>query len=128
MGEINGHELSFDAALLTPEPGSHKETESPAVTAAAPELDERISEPEGPLLPALVVEPEDAIERSQLDQDPPLEQAERRADEPWDGSERRKVDRGLAPGVPERRKPPVFGKRGATRTPLSEMSQKRFNA
>ena len=55
-------------------------------------------------------------------------QPERRADEPWDGSERRTVDRGLALGVPERRKPPVFGKRGATRTSLSEMSQKRFNA
>jgi hypothetical protein len=79
-------------------------------------------------LPALVVEPEAAVERSQLDQDQPLEQAERRADEPWDGSERRKVDRGLAPGTSERRKPPVFGKRGAARTLLSEMNQKRFNA
>ncbi|HEY8267852.1 MAG TPA: hypothetical protein VIG34_04235 [Xanthobacteraceae bacterium] len=128
VGVINGHELSFEAELLTPESGSHKETEPPAVTAAVPELDEHFSEPDGPRLPALVVEPEAAVERSQLDQDQPLEQAERRADEPWDGSERRKVDRGLAPGTSERRKPPVFGKRGAARTLLSEMNQKRFNA
>lgn len=125
---LNGHNHSFDTVLLTPEPGSHKEKEIPAVIAAAPKTEERIHEAEDAQLAPLIVEPVVAIERRQLDQDPPLEQPERRVDELWDGSERRKVDRGLAPGTSERRKPPVFGKRGATRTSLSEMSQKRFNA
>lgn len=125
---LNGHEHSFDTEVLTPEPGSHKEKEVPAVIAAAPETEERTHAAADAQPAPLIVEPEVAIERRQLDQNPPLEQAERRADEPWDGSERRKVDRGLAPGKSERRKPPVFGKRGAARTPLSEMNQKRFNA
>ncbi len=74
-------------------------------------------------------EPWEGIERRQLDQGPPLGEPERRADEPWNGIERRSVDLGAPPGVPERRQTaPVFGKRGAARTPLSEMSQKRFNA
>lgn len=100
-----------------------------AAPAAAPDLDQRIQEAVAARLSALVAEPPVDIERRQLDQGPPLGEPERRASEPWDGIERRNVDLGAPPGVPERRQTtPVFGKRGVTRTPLSEMTQKRFNA
>ena len=121
---FNGHKHAFDAEMPTPV-GSHMEMEIPAEI-AAPEMEAQIGEAEVRLAP-LVVEPEVAIERRQLDQGPPLAQPERRAGE-WDGIERRTVDRGLLAGVPERRRPPVFGKRGAVRASLSETSQKRFNA
>ena len=126
---LNGHKRSFDAEMPTPEPGSHQEVPVEIATAPelAPEADRRIQEAIDARLSALVGEPPFEIERRQLDQDPPLERPERTG-EPWDGIERRKDDRGLAPGVPERRKPPVFGKRGATKAPVSDISQKRFNA
>ena len=104
---FNGRKHSFDTEMLTPEPGSHKEKEVRAVIVAAPETEERIHQVEDAQLAPLIIEPEVAIERRQLDQGPPFEQSERRASEPWDGIERRKDDRGPAPSVPERRKPPA---------------------
>jgi len=123
---LNGREHSFDTELPTPESGSHEEKEIPAEIAATPETEDRIPEAEDAQPAPLIVEPEVAIERRQLDLVP--EQSERHAGEPWDGVDRRTVDRGLLAGVPERRRPPVFGKRGTTRASLSETSQKRFNA
>ena len=128
-GDVNAvSKRSFDTAMLTPEPGSHKEKEIPAMIAAAPEVapktDGRIQEAIEARLSALAGEPPVDIEQRRFDQGPPLGEPESRAGEPWDDIDRRKADRGLRPGVPERRKPPVFGKRGATK----DMGQKRFNA
>jgi len=126
VAQPNGREHSFDTEMPTPEPGSREVKEIPAEIAAVPETEERIPEAEDAQPAPLIVEPEVAIDQRRLDLVP--EQPERRADESWDGVDRRTVDRGLPAGVPERRRPRVFGKRGATRASLSETSQKRFNA
>ena len=127
--QLNGGKHFLDTEMPAPEPETHAEMEIPAVISAAPEVksesDKRIQEAIEARL--LLAEPVD-IERRQLDQPPPLDEQERPAGEPWDGTERRKANRGLLPGVPERRKPPVFGKRGASKTSAADTSQKRFNA
>lgn len=125
---LNGHKHSFDSEMQTPEPGSREEKEIPAVIAAAPEvapeMDERIQEAIEARLSALAGEPPVDIEQRQLDQGLPLSEPKSHASGPTDGIDRRKADRGPQPGMPERRKPPVFGKRGAAK----DIDQKRFNA
>ena len=123
---FNGRKHSFDTEMLTPEPGSRQDIL--AATVAKFEEDERVHEVDDTQLPPIVGEPHDGIERRKLNQGPSLGEPERRASEPWDGIDRRKVDRGAPPGLPERRQSPVFGKRGATKAPVSDMSQKRFSA
>lgn len=128
-GEVNAaSKHPFETETLELEPGSHKETEIPAMVAAAPEAGERIHEAEDTQQSPPVVEPEIGIELRPLDPGSPLEQSELHSSESRDSIERRDVNRGAPPGMPERRRPPVFGKRGAIRASISEISQKRFNA
>jgi chromosome partitioning protein len=121
-----GRKHSFDTELLTPEPASRREM--PAAVAAKPVQEEHVPESIDERLQALANEPWDGVERRKLDQEPVPAEQEQRTSEPWDGVERRKIDHGPPLGTPDRRQPPVFGKRGIAQAPASDTIFKRFTA
>ena len=95
------------------------ETATPAV--AKPETEERVPEPGAEQLGTLAAESRDDIEQCKPDQEPPAAGSSSSANEPWDGVDRRKVD-SCPPGTPERRRPPIFGKRNIVPMPASTRS------
>jgi chromosome partitioning protein len=118
---LAGHTRIFDTDLLTPEPGSRRDT---VMAADDRPTSEALADAGAHAATPLAAAPWHGFDRRAFDLGPPPGVPERRASEPWDGIERRKVDRGPPPGVPERRQPRIFGKRNATQA--ADSSVKRF--